>query len=201
MLPRAQDDADLGSLPLCLKASAPHILPPPPKSRISGWLGAKEDEKGEMIHFTGRVPCMQHNRSSPCTSCMFLPKKYVMCCMCLLIDFQFWFFLLYQVCKFSGIAVNKVKHQLIQVIHLKHDVADRQLIIMLQGPKGKVIHFRSLPTLELIFHVDATNETTVFTRLVSSKNNGSDIVKYCCVMHCYNYDVLGGAYKICVHSL
>ncbi|KAJ6668310.1 hypothetical protein lerEdw1_015687 [Lerista edwardsae] len=52
-----------------------------------------------------------------------------------------------------------------QVIQLRHDVAQKQLIIMCQGSKSKLIHFRSLPALELVYSVDAANDTNVFTRL------------------------------------
>ncbi|KAJ7316918.1 hypothetical protein JRQ81_003080 [Phrynocephalus forsythii] len=54
------------------------------------------------------------------------------------------------------------------VIHLKHDVAHQQLVIMYQRPKCKLIHFRSLPALELVFQVEAPNDTLVFSRLNSS---------------------------------
>ncbi|XP_077181487.1 uncharacterized protein LOC143831866 [Paroedura picta] len=51
------------------------------------------------------------------------------------------------------------------VIHLRHDVAHQQLVIMCQRPTCKLIHFRSLPALDLVYHIEASNDTTVFTRI------------------------------------
>ncbi|CAI5767403.1 acute regulatory, mitochondrial-like [Podarcis lilfordi] len=54
------------------------------------------------------------------------------------------------------------------VVHLRHDVAHQQLIIMCQSPRCKLIHFRSLPGLELMSQVNTANDTIVFTRLSNS---------------------------------
>ncbi|XP_061474384.1 uncharacterized protein LOC133380669 [Rhineura floridana] len=54
------------------------------------------------------------------------------------------------------------------VIHLRHDVAHQQLVIMCQRPKCKLVHFRNLPGLQLVSQVNASNDTIVFTRLNSS---------------------------------
>ncbi|XP_032997762.1 uncharacterized protein LOC117042324 [Lacerta agilis] len=54
------------------------------------------------------------------------------------------------------------------VVHLRHDVAHQQLIIMCQSPRCKQIHFRSLPGLELVSQVNTANDTIVFTRLSNS---------------------------------
>nr|XP_034960877.1 uncharacterized protein LOC118080053 [Zootoca vivipara] len=54
------------------------------------------------------------------------------------------------------------------VVHLRHDVAHQQLIIMCQSPRCKLIHFRSLPGLELVSQVNTGNDTIVFTRLSNS---------------------------------
>ncbi|XP_026576572.1 uncharacterized protein LOC113449679 [Pseudonaja textilis] len=51
------------------------------------------------------------------------------------------------------------------VIHLQHDIIHHQLVIMCQKPKYKLIHYRSLPALELVFQVYLPNDATVFTRL------------------------------------
>nr|XP_020670827.1 uncharacterized protein C3orf22 homolog isoform X3 [Pogona vitticeps] len=64
---------------------------------------------------------------------------------------------------------NLVYYELIAyrdpVIHLKHDVVHQELIIMYQRSKSKLIHFRSLPALELVFQAEVSNDTLVFTRL------------------------------------
>ncbi|XP_067319604.1 uncharacterized protein [Anolis sagrei] len=54
------------------------------------------------------------------------------------------------------------------VIHLRHDSTHRQLIIIYQRSKHKLIHFRSLPALKLVFQIEVSDDTTVFTRLNSS---------------------------------
>ncbi|XP_062825873.1 uncharacterized protein LOC100552577 isoform X2 [Anolis carolinensis] len=54
------------------------------------------------------------------------------------------------------------------VIRLRHDTTHHQLIIIYQRLKHKMIHFRSLPALKLVFQIQVSDDTTVFTRLNSS---------------------------------